>query len=70
VEDQLLLILRIDRDMAWRDIAVAMSGDVNLGDEALLQESARLRKSFERAKADLKRIAKEHGLLKSSDADE
>jgi RNA polymerase sigma-70 factor (ECF subfamily) len=64
VEDQLLLILRVDRDMAWRDIAIAMSGNVDLDDEALLQESARLRKSFERAKAHLKRVAKEHGLIK------
>jgi RNA polymerase sigma-70 factor (ECF subfamily) len=62
-EDQMLLILRIDRDMAWRDIAIAMSGDVELDDETVVRESARLRKSFERVKAELKRMAEEEGLL-------
>jgi RNA polymerase sigma-70 factor (ECF subfamily) len=62
-EDQMLLILRVDRDMAWRDIAIAMSGDANLDDESISRESARVRKAFERVKAELKRRAEEEGLL-------
>lgn len=62
-DDQMLLILRIDRDMAWRDIAIAMSGDANLDDDGIAKESARLRKTFERVKAELKRMAEEEGLL-------
>jgi RNA polymerase sigma-70 factor, ECF subfamily len=62
-DDQLLLILRIDRDMEWRDIAIASSGDADLDDDAIDRESARLRKSFERVKTELKRMAEEEGLL-------
>ena len=62
-EDQLLLILRIDRNMGWRDIAIASSGNADLDDDAIDRESARLRKSFERVKAELKRMAEEEGLI-------
>lgn len=41
-EDQLLLVFRIDRSLPWRDIAVALSGDADLDDEAITRESARL----------------------------
>lgn len=63
-EDQMLLVLRIDRDMAWRDVALAMAGDSSLDDEAIARDSARWRKAFERAKAELKRMAIAEGLLK------
>jgi hypothetical protein len=59
----MLLILRVDRDMAWRDIALAMSGDSNLDDDAVARDSARLRKAFERVKSEIKRMAREEGLL-------
>jgi RNA polymerase sigma-70 factor, ECF subfamily len=62
-DEQMLLILRIDRDMAWRDIAMAMAGDTNLDDETISRESARLRKLFERVKTELKRMAQDEGLL-------
>ena len=62
-DDQMLLILRVDRDMAWRDIAMTMSGDVDLDDEAATREAARLRKSFERLKSELRRAAEQAGLI-------
>jgi RNA polymerase sigma-70 factor, ECF subfamily len=62
-EDQLLLVLRVDRNLAWRDLAIAMSGDPDLDEETLSREAARLRKAFERVKAALKRLAKQEGLL-------
>jgi RNA polymerase sigma-70 factor (ECF subfamily) len=64
-DDQMLLILRIDRGMAWRDIAIAIAGDSELDDGAIARESARLRKSFERLKTALRQMAQEEGLLES-----
>jgi RNA polymerase sigma-70 factor (ECF subfamily) len=67
-DDQTLLILRVDRQMEWRDIALVMntsedSAQVNLDDAALEREATRLRKRFERVKAQLKSLAKQAGLL-------
>jgi len=62
-DDQMLLILRVERAMAWRDIALAMAGDSNLDDDTVARDSARLRKAFERVKSELKRMAREEGLL-------
>jgi RNA polymerase sigma-70 factor (ECF subfamily) len=67
-DDQMLLVLRVDRQMEWRDLAIVMStGEdsppLTLNDEALDREAARLRKRFERVKEELKRMAKESGLL-------
>jgi RNA polymerase sigma-70 factor, ECF subfamily len=66
-DDQTLLILRVDRDMAWRDIAIAMSGDADLDDDAITREAARLRKNFERLKSELRRAAEAAGLVGRSD---
>ena len=63
-EDQMLLVLRVDRNLAWRDLAIAMGGDADLDDDALDREAARLRKAFERVKGELKRMAEREGLLK------
>jgi RNA polymerase sigma-70 factor (ECF subfamily) len=67
-DDQMLLTLRVDRQMDWRDLAIVMSAgedptDVGLNEEELDRESARLRKRFERVKEVLRRMAKESGLL-------
>jgi RNA polymerase sigma-70 factor, ECF subfamily len=63
-DDQMLLILRVDRGMAWRDLAVAMSDDdATPSDAALDKEAARLRKRFERVKDQLRELARADGLL-------
>jgi RNA polymerase sigma-70 factor (ECF subfamily) len=62
-DDQMLLVLRVDRGMAWRDLAIAMAGEMELDETALEREAARLRKVFERVKNDLRQMAKEAGLL-------
>lgn len=67
VDDQTLLVLRVDRGMAWRDLAIAMTGDANLDDAGIDRESARLRKAFERVKTELKQLAEQAGLLKRDD---
>jgi RNA polymerase sigma-70 factor (ECF subfamily) len=67
-DDQMLLILRVDRQMEWRELALVMSTSddspqARLDEAALEREAARLRKRFERVKAELKDMAKKAGLL-------
>jgi RNA polymerase sigma-70 factor, ECF subfamily len=63
-DDQMLLILRIDRGMDWRELATALGdGDSPLDDAQLEREAVRLRKKFERAKARLRELARADGLL-------
>lgn len=57
-EDHMLLGLRLDREMAWNDIARVMSAD-DADDAALTREAAALRKRFERLKARLRELARE-----------
>lgn len=52
-EDQVLLVLRVDRDLAWRDIAQVLLGEDAAEDE-VTRKAATLRKQFERIKAELK----------------
>lgn len=49
-DDRTLLLLRVDREMAWRDIARVMAED----DEQLDRAATRLRKRFERVKRRLR----------------
>jgi RNA polymerase sigma-70 factor (ECF subfamily) len=55
-DDQLLLVLRVDKDLGWRDIAIAMVG-IDAGEPELARHAARLRKRFERVKAQLRQLA-------------
>jgi len=65
-DDQTLLILHVDRNLPWREIALALQDDgAALDDEALDREAARLRKRFERVKTELKDMALQAGLIKS-----
>lgn len=58
-DDQTLLILRISRGLAWRDIARVLAGeDGDVSEEALARSSAALRKRFERLKTELKAKAR------------
>lgn len=57
-EEHEILLLRLDRGLAWKDIARILGGDDNVDSRA-----AALRKRFERAKERLKKLALEHGLL-------
>lgn len=57
-EDQMLLVLRVDRDLSWREIAIVMLGDATSDDE-LTRKAAALRKQFERMKDYLRGLASE-----------
>ncbi|HEY5927723.1 MAG TPA: sigma-70 family RNA polymerase sigma factor [Kofleriaceae bacterium] len=61
-DDQILLTLRIDRDLAWSDVAkVMLDGET---DPATLQrETDRLRKRFQLLKTELRKRAAAAGLL-------
>lgn len=61
-EDRALLVLRVDRDLPWEDVARVMLGGE--GPEAKLpRETERLRKRFQLLKGELRRRAREAGLL-------
>jgi RNA polymerase sigma-70 factor (ECF subfamily) len=56
-EEQTLLILRVDKGMAWEDVAEVLRAD---GEPVA---PAALRKRFERLKEKLGRLAREQGLI-------
>ena len=56
LDEQMLLTLRVDRELEWRAIAEIMSDEPLAGD-ALTREAASLRKRFERVKEKLKKLA-------------
>jgi len=57
-EDQTLLVLRVDRDLAWRDIAIVMLGE-DVDPDTITRKAATLRKQFERIKDRLRELAAE-----------
>ena len=57
-EDQTLLVLRVDRDLAWRDIAIVLLGE-EADPEDITRKAASLRKQFERVKTRLRELAAE-----------
>jgi RNA polymerase sigma-70 factor, ECF subfamily len=58
LEEQMLLILRVDKELPWDEVARVL-GD----DDDLVRASARARKRFQLVKDELKRLAHEAGLL-------
>jgi len=58
-EDQELLILRVDRELPWRDVAEVIADD---GDD-LDKVAATARKRFERVKARIRELALARGLV-------
>jgi len=53
-EDQMLLVLRVDRDLGWREVAQIL-GDEDASPADLDRHAAALRKRFERVKAELRK---------------
>lgn len=62
-DDRSLLILRVDRAMPWQDVARVSLGDEATDDAALAREVSRLTKRFQLLKEELRRRAREAGLL-------
>jgi RNA polymerase sigma-70 factor (ECF subfamily) len=64
-DDRLLLVLRLDRRLAWNEVALVTLGEEAPTAEALKRESARLRKRFQDLKAELRVRARRAGLLEA-----
>jgi len=64
-EEQELIMLRIDRGLAWNELALVMAeGEAPLAGEALKRSAARLRKRFQGVKDKLREMARREGLMK------
>lgn len=69
-EDQELLILRIDKKLAWNELAqVLHEGEGELDEAAMKREAARLRKRFQLAKEKLFALARREGLVPTGEAE-
>jgi RNA polymerase sigma-70 factor (ECF subfamily) len=62
-DDRELLVLRVDRDLAWDDVARVMLGDEAPDTAVLRAESARLRKRYQLVKDELRQRARDAGLV-------
>ena len=63
-QDRMLLALRLDQKLSWREVARRMSGPQGaLTEEALNRRATTLRQQFQRAKARLRALAMEDSLL-------
>jgi len=62
-EDQTILVLRVDRDLGWRDIAHVLAGPAAEPANDPQREEARIRKRFQIIKERLRRWAADDGLL-------
>lgn len=60
--DQMLLILRVDKDLEWDEVAAALVDD-DLPTDELKREAARLRKRFQLVTEKLRSLARERGIL-------
>lgn len=55
-DEELLLTLRVDRGLLWREVALVLDGKIS-SNGALVRRTAHLRKQFERIKARLRDLA-------------
>jgi RNA polymerase sigma-70 factor (ECF subfamily) len=64
--DRMLLVLRIDRDLAWNDVARVIGvadGETAASEADLARDAARLRKRYQAIRDRLRELAKREGLL-------
>ena len=64
-DDRALLVLRVDRNLSWHDIALAVSVE-DESEESLRRLEARLRQRFRRIREEIHTRAREAGLLGAS----
>jgi RNA polymerase sigma-70 factor, ECF subfamily len=65
-DDQMLLILRVNRKLAWTEIAQVMLHEEEVVEDSVLErEAIRLRKRYQTAKEKLQRMALEAGLVRA-----
>lgn len=60
--DQAILLLRVDRNLPWRDVAIILADEEHaLGEAEVVRRAAALRKQFERIKQALRSLARDAG---------
>lgn len=64
-DDQLLLVLRVDRGLEWNELVRVLAETEDLDDATLVREAARLRKRFQLLKERLVKLARAAGLMPS-----
>lgn len=62
-DERELLVLRIDRNLSWQEVALVLLPEGERTAAALQREAARARKQFERVKDRLRELVREAGLL-------
>lgn len=62
-DDRTLLVLRVDRGLSWEEVARVMLGVETTADADLSRESDRLRKRYQLLKDELRRQARDLGLV-------
>lgn len=68
-QERILLLLRVDQRLSWREVARVMSdGDEPLTDEVLDREAAALRQQFKHTKSRLRAMGVEAGLITGEQA--
>jgi RNA polymerase sigma-70 factor (ECF subfamily) len=67
-DDQVLLVLRVDRELGWDELARVSLGDPEADGAAVKRESMRLRKRFQLLKDQLRDMAARDGILGAHDA--
>lgn len=66
-DEQMLLVLRIDRAMGWEEVSDILSGAPSDEPAVRKRRAAATRKRFERLKARLKQLALQEGLLRAEE---
>jgi RNA polymerase sigma-70 factor (ECF subfamily) len=62
-DDRILLVLRVDRDLSWSDVARVILAHDEADSAELERETTRLRKRFQLLKEELRKRAREAGLV-------
>jgi RNA polymerase sigma-70 factor, ECF subfamily len=65
IDEQQILLLRVDREMSWIDVARVMDGTDPVGGLDLTARTAALRQRFHAIKERLRALAMEEGLISS-----
>jgi RNA polymerase sigma-70 factor, ECF subfamily len=70
VEDQMLIVLRVNRQLDWKEIAMVLASGATANTETdLAKEAVRLRKRYQLAKDKLRQMALEQGLIPEEGSD-
>lgn len=62
-DEQSLLVLRIDRDLGWEEVAAILYDDSNADDDTRKRHAANVRQRFRQLKTKLEQWARSEGLL-------